>query len=1227
MKLTKEDALQASYEYFNGNKLAADTFVKKYALKDKHNHYHELTPKDMHKRLAAEFNRIDNKYKNLNDDAKVYSIDDYYNVLDNFAKIVPQGSPMAAIGNKFSKISASNCFVIDAAKYGDSMSGILATINEAVEVMKRRGGVGLDVSTYRPKGSVVQNAALNSSGVPTVCDAISFFGRYVGQNGRQGALMITISDRHPDVLEFAKMKSDRTKVTGANVSIKISNELIKAVENDDNWELRWPIIGTPQITRIVKAKEIWDTIVTQAWENGEPGLLMWDNYCDNLPANCYKKFGFETLTTNPCYTGDTRINTEYGLLTIKELQQINKEVSITYDPRILKSGVVDITKYGSNTCPIKSSKVQITGENEIIYQIKLYNGQSLKVTKSHSHFTIDGKKSTDELKIGDMLLLQSVEGQFGNNNYVREAALAGWVIGDGSVSSNKAYLHFYDESDISDNLKPMLDSIVEEYNQSTRPYRSVSLRQIHMESCNSSCLTKKYELASSVLLNRFEELGYDILKLKHQIPSFLWSSNRDSVIAFLRSLFSADGSVQANELKKSISVRLASINKKLLQDVQILLLNFAIPSYIRQLKKKGKRVWSYRGEERLYNQSACYDLIIGGGYFVKLFKDKIGFIQDDNNKLIEEWSLKHPGSNNTESSIRDKYLSEIISIKKMKQKQTVYCLNQPYNHSVLANGVASGNCSEIALSGYDSCRLISMNLAGYVLNPFTKNAKFDLESFTNDVNIAMQMEDNLVDLEIEIVDRILNDLEKDKDDAKLPFSIQKDLWNRIKDAAVKGRRTGLGTHGLADCLIALGLPYNKSDEIVDVIYSTLRNESYKKSIKLAKDRGAFPVFDWELEKDCAFIKRLPKQIQDDIAKYGRRNISLLTIAPTGTVSLLSKTSGKRFGVSSGMEPVFDFVYIRKVKITSENDLEVHSVDHDGSKYHHYPVFHNQFIEWAEINNIDIIKLESYIAKSNKPASEALKEAVGIIPDFLKVTANNLSIEDRLRITSKIQSYIDHGASQTCNFPKGTTKETVEKFYRDASHCGLKGVTVYVDGSRNGILVSEESKPKSLAKERPSDVECDIHRSNGHIVLVGLVNGQVHEVFAGKKEDLPVPSDIVKGIIRKLEPRVYALVFPVSTHTGKSRIVEWPIKESFLQSDGMTVRLLTNLAIRSGVNLEDICDTIFKSADMNSFSRHVARVLSNYIKNARKSEGCCETPNIIYEDGCKKCLNCGWSKCA
>lgn len=824
MQFSESEVRDASFQYFKDN-LATDKWMEKYALKDKHGNFYEKTPDDMHRRLAKEFARMDKKFGSTK-----YKENDYYEVLKNFKRIVPQGSPMQALGNPFSSVSASNCFVIDAESHGDSISGLMSTITEAAEIMKRRGGVGIDVSVYRPTKSIVNNSAQFSDGVTSICDAISFFGRYIGQSGRQGALMITISDRHPDILNFTKMKSELKKVTGANVSIKVSNDLIDAVEKNEEWELRWPVTGDAKIKKTVKAKELWDTIVEQAWRWGEPGLLFWDNYCNNLPAHCYP--GFKTVTTNPC--------------------------------------------------------------------------------------------------------------------------------------------------------------------------------------------------------------------------------------------------------------------------------------------------------------------------------------------------------------------------------------------------------SEIALSAYDSCRLISMNLRGYVKNPYTKQAVMDFARFERDIDLAMYMEDNLVEIELEIIDNILRKLEDDCDEAKLQYSFQKSLWEKIKDAGAKGRRTGLGTHGLADCLNALGIPYNKSDEITNKIYSTLRNEAYRTSIELAKDRGAFPVFDWDIEKDCEFIKRLPEDIRSDMAKHGRRNISLLTVAPTGTVAIMSQTS-------SGIEPVYTYAYVRKTKMTFDENKEVHSVDQNGDKWHHYTVMHHEFKKWMEINNIDSGRISAAIIKNDRsstplPTVEILEKEIPNLPECWKVTAQNLAVEDRLRIIGNIQSYIDHGISQTCNFPKGTPKEKVEKYYRDACHMGLKGVTVYVDGSRTGVLVSNNNSTKEKFGERPRDLSCKVHRSNGHVVLIGMMNDEIYEVFAGKHQDLPVPEGLDEAIIRKLESRCYALMWPVTTHTRKTMYASMPIRESFIADEGMTVRLLTNLAIRTGADLDELVDTIFKSTDMNSFARHVGRVLTNYVKTT-KAEGCCDAPDMRYEDGCKKCINCGWSKCA
>lgn len=831
-----DDVNSSSLAYFKGDQLAADSFRKKYALRDKDGNFLEKNPDDMHRRLASEFHRIDNKFKALNNDACIYSEDEYFNALKDFNKVVPQGSPMMAIGNDFKNVSASNCFVIDAESFGDSIGGLFMVINEAAEIMKRRGGVGIDVSVYRPMYTTVNNAAEISEGVPSICDAISYFGRYIGQQGRQGALMLTISDRHPDIIAFTKMKSDLKKVTGANVSIRVSNDLIAAVKEDRDWDLQWPVnTSTPKITKTVKAREIWDEIVQQAWGNGEPGLLMWDNYCENLPAHCYKEEGFTTLTTNPC--------------------------------------------------------------------------------------------------------------------------------------------------------------------------------------------------------------------------------------------------------------------------------------------------------------------------------------------------------------------------------------------------------SEIGLSAYDSCRLISINLLGFVTNKHKDSAKFTTKEFIKYVEIAMQMEDNLVELEIEIIDKILANIEKDEDEAKLPYSVQKNLWNKIKDAAVKGRRTGLGTHGLADCLSALGLEYGSamSLKVVDSTYRLFRDTAYSKSVDMAKDRGAFPVFDFEKEKNCAFIKRLPDPLVRAMSKYGRRNISLLTCAPTGTVSLLSQTS-------SGIEPVYDYAYIRKRKLLGEDHVAHHSIN-NGDRYIHYAVIHHELLAWAEENGFDKEEIrqaviDNSVAKNPKSAMDVINKKIGGLPPQWKVTAQTLDARDRLNVVSIIQQYIDHGISQTCNFPSGTSKEEVEKFYIKAAELGLKGVTVYIDGSRHGVLTSSAKQEKKVIKERPTDIDCNVHRVNGSgLVLVGHVDNVVHEIFVGNKDDLPVPTNAKDLKIRRLGSRAYALVYPIKTTMGQVHDAIIPIRESFTQDEGMAVRLLTNLSIRSGIDLEVVVETLMKSADITHPIRWTARVLSNYVKNAKMHEGCCDAPNIVYEDGCKKCRNCDWSKCS
>ncbi len=810
---TYDEVYQASKKYFNGNDLAAKVFVDKYALRDNDGAYHELTPDDMHHRLAKEFARIDDeKYGLVRKDR--YAV--YREAMDQFARIVPQGSPMCAIGNTYQKMSASNCVVIESPS--DDMGSIIDSGKELAQLYKRRCGVGIDISTLRPAGASVNNAARTTSGAWSFADFYSYITRMVGQSGRRGALMITLSVHHPDVVKFATMKHDLTKVTGANVSLRISDEFLKAVEADEEYEVRWPIDSKePKISKKLKARDVWKVIVESATKTAEPGLIMWDNMINNLPAHCYEDFF--TISTNPC--------------------------------------------------------------------------------------------------------------------------------------------------------------------------------------------------------------------------------------------------------------------------------------------------------------------------------------------------------------------------------------------------------SEIALSAYDSCRLISLNLTGYVRKAFEKDAFFDMEAFKSDVALAQQMADNLVDLELELINKI----------KKSCSAEEKKLWNKLYAAGEKGRRTGLGSHGLGDALAQLTMRYdsNQAIEFVNVLYEALRDKAYETSVELAKVRGSFPVFDYEKEKDCAFIKSLPKSTRQNMKKHGRRNISILTQAPTGSVSMLSKVGDfNAFNVSSGVEPVFRNSYLRRKKINpGDENAVVDFVDLVGDQWQHFTVYHSNVKNY--LNKFDVGEKD--------------------LPKYF-VTSDQIDWKKRVEIQGAEQKYIDHSISSTINLPKGTTWDVVGKLYIEAWKKGLKGVTVYVDGSRDGVLIANDKKtidksgrPTSIvsseAPKRPTELMCDIMHAtvNGvrWTVLVGLLENDPYEIFMGKADKFSIAPKYSQGKLVKLKRGQYNLM-----DVTNNVLVTDVIKTSDNKDGAWTTRMLST-SLRHGVPIEYLIDQLSKDGSIVDINNVVARLLKKYERKrrAKQEESCpqCGSRNLVYEEGCKKCSGCGWSGCS
>lgn len=827
---THDEVLKSCLAYYNGDIMQASVTQNKYLLRDKNGTFLESDPDGMHDRLAFEFARIEHI---LNKNACNIKESEYYKdvrrLLNRFSKVVPQGSPMAAIGNPYQIQSLSNCMVI--ASPEDNIAGIFKSGSEIAELQKRRAGVGVDLSTLRPAGSVVNNAALYSSGVACFSDFYSSITRMIGQLGRVGALMITLDIKHPDVENFAKMKSDLTKVTGANVSIKISDEFMRAVESDSDFILQWPVdvpLSVAKHTRTIKARELWNTIIEQAWKTAEPGLIMWDNYAKMLPAHQYP--GYESVSTNPC--------------------------------------------------------------------------------------------------------------------------------------------------------------------------------------------------------------------------------------------------------------------------------------------------------------------------------------------------------------------------------------------------------SEISLSPYDSCRLISLNLYGWVKSPFTKEARFDLDEYFCDVRTAQRMSDGLVELELDAIKRIM---------AIAGSQSEREVWQKIYAAAYNGRRTGLGTHGLADVFLALGIKYDSNEAIAltNKIYETHKVASYSESVQMAKERGAFPAWNWEYDQRSEFIQGLPEELKADIQKFGRRNISNLTIAPTGSVSLIC-------GTSSGIEPVFRWVYDRRVKITHiDSGLPVDFVDAVGDKWTNFRVVHPAVLKYFEAR-----KIQCPVA-DGRDFSVPIEKANNAIADLLPkwfVTSDKIDYMKGIELQAAATKHIDHGVSKTINMPRGTKKDEVSDAYFKAWRCGLKGVTVYVEGSRDGVLISETKTDRpvrildSHAPKRPKSLEAEIHhvkvKGKDWAVVIGLLNNKPYEVWAGRGLVLPKANKIDSASVVKVTNGKYKLLINIA---GNGVEEHDDLREIYENNEERVITRSVCRELRHGIPIEFIVkDLSDHSGSLANFSAILARVLKKYVKNAnflgKKCTQCMGT-EFIMVDGCAQCTTCSHSKCS
>jgi ribonucleoside-diphosphate reductase alpha chain len=554
----------------------------------------------------------------------------------------------------------------------------------------------------------------------------------------------------------------------------------------------------------------------------------------------------------------------------------------------------------------------------------------------------------------------------------------------------------------------------------------------------------------------------------------------------------------------------------------------------------------------------------------------------------------------------------------------------PDCYADLGYATASTNpCGEIPLCPYDSCRLLAINLFSYVKNPFTKKAEFDFELYKEHVGLAQRIMDDIIDLELEKIDSILSKIDSDPEEDELK-RVERNLWKNIRKKSEEGRRTGIGITAEGDMLAALGLRYG-SDEATDFsveVHKTLALETYKSSTYLARERGPFSIYDAEREKDNPFILRMKEAdpvMFNNMVKFGRRNIALLTIAPTGTTSLMTQTT-------SGIEPIFSVFYKRRRKVNpNDKSVSVTFKDEVGDCWEEFNVFHHKFVDWLklngydpdEVNRMNDAEIESIIAKS----------------PYYKATANDVDWVAKVRMQGAIQKWVDHSISVTINLPADAKEELVSELYLTAWKSGCKGATVYRDGSRNGVLITGKPEAHAERPKRPKVLDCDVIRFNINeekwVAFVGLKEHRPYEIFTGiaDEEIFPIPKSIVKGQIIKIrdDDGKTRYDFQYTDKYGYKKTIGG-LSHMFKPEFWNYAKLISGV-LRHEMPIADVVNLVqslkLDSESINNWKNGVERALKKYIPNGTKAKGkCgeCGSENLVYEEGCLICKDCGSSKC-
>lgn len=1191
-KILTEAELAPIKEYFNGNEFPASVWWRKYRLDN------EKTPRDMFVRFAKEFGNTEfNWIKNIQKEKRFIDINKlskygreryeslayatnpeefqhhYFKLFDKFERIVLGGSGMQGIGaNNFS--SLSNCFVMG--QPVDSYAGIVLKELEILQTCKRRGGNGIDVSTIRPENTPVNNQSKVSNGPLLFVDRYNHGILEVSQNGRRGALMVTMSIKHPDSEKFIVSKQNLERFTGCNISVKVDNEFMECALADSMYLQTFPVDfdwkqtkewnqamtigvdikkhlmnrvnsdgfetlklnelvtsefemldGTKQTIYIrkIEARKLWETLIHCAWKSGEPGIIFEDNHYDYSPDSIYKQY--RQITTNPCFHPDTKILTQSGYHKIGDLMGIS-------------------TNFWNGRNWTKST-VQATGVNEMLYKVKLSDGTVTKVTGYHVWPTTKGNKTTLELMQSTS---DSEDGKFELLKFDLPIVNYGICEFDSAKYNNLGKTFFdglFDENDEKFSL----------------------LKDVHIDNRTSYIdgVINKYFIDGHKCLECCVDFGY-FNRLQH-----------------LKLILSTMG------IKCYIENNFDTVT-------------LVIPDYfVKELFKLGVRYSDTFDEKYSYDELLSTKLL-----------EPINRITID---VIEEIGIT----------------------------EKVFCLTEKERNMICVEGIVTGNCGEIFMQPYDSCRLLALNLSSYVKNPFTSYAIFDRDQYYKDCYEQLWTGNMLVELEIAYVQKIIDKINASNEPSEYKDS-ELNLWKKIQTTAKKGRRCGCGFLALGDMFAMMGYGYGseKSLEFVEKIMKIKMRAELNATIDLAiidKPFDGYNFFEeYNYEGETYFISASNKFYQflidtypsevERMRMYGRANISWSTVAPTGTQSIETQTT-------SGIEPCFMPMYKRRKKcITS--DERVDFVDVDGQKFTEFYVLHEGLKNWmrANIGNTDIVPIinKEAIANIDEVPKNIMDSWVEQSPYFGSC-ANDIDPMGRIKMQSIIQKYVSHSISSTVNLVKTATEDDVKFIYENAWKQKLKGITVYRDGSRQGIMVSSDGKTKDTNEEefesnrapkRPKRLKAHYYtidyRKKTYSVIIGLYLNKPYEIFiCSGVDDLPLilDGDYVEGELVKESKNWYYFVNDFAL-----------VKDiQDCQADEKLTSLMVSGLLRHRTPLQFVIKMIQKSEPfVGTVTYKICKILGKYVENGTEDGSICPEcgEHLRFEAGCVICPGCGNSKC-